>query len=140
VLEIAADADIDGRDAQEALLEPTRIYVKSILALMQKVTVKGLTHITGGGISENLPRALPDNVHAIVDTRSWQQGPVFDWLANHGNISEDEMRRTFNCGVGMIVAVNDSDLATALSVLVELGENAWQIGQVARGAGPVQFH
>jgi len=139
VLEIAADTDIDGRDAQEALLEPTRIYVKSILALMQKVTVKGLTHITGGGISENLPRVLPDKVHAIVDTGSWQQGPVFDWLANAGNISEDEMRRTFNCGVGMIVAVDDSDLATALSALAGLGETAWQIGRVAEEAGPVQF-
>ena len=139
VLEIAADSDIDGRDAQEALLEPTRIYVKSILALMQKVTVKGLTHITGGGISENLPRVLPDKVHAIVDTGSWQQGPVFDWLANAGNISEDEMRRTFNCGVGMIVAVDDSDLATALSALAGLGETAWQIGRVAEEAGPVQF-
>ena len=139
VLEIAGDAAINGRSANEALMEPTRIYVKSILALMEHVTVKGLSHITGGGISENLPRALPDNVHATVDTSSWQQGPVFDWLAEHGNISDVEMRRTFNCGVGMIVAVSDTDLATALATLQGLGEHAWQIGQVVKNAGPVQF-
>jgi len=139
VLEVAGDAAIDGRAANEALMEPTRIYVKSILALMEHVTVKGLSHITGGGISENLPRALPDNVHATVDTSSWQQGSVFDWLAEHGNISDVEMRRTFNCGVGMIVAVSDADLATTLATLEGLGEHAWQIGQVVKNAGPVQY-
>ncbi len=139
VLEIAGDAQIDGRTADEVLLEPTRIYVKSILALMEKVTIKGLSHITGGGISENLPRVLPENLHAAVDTSSWQPGPIFDWLAEHGNISNIEMRRTFNCGVGMIVAVSDADLTTALSTLENLGEHAWQIGQVVTGAGPVQY-
>jgi len=139
VLEIAGDAQIDGRTADELLLEPTRIYVKSILGLMEKVTIKGLSHITGGGISENLPRVLPENLHAAVDTSSWQPGPIFDWLAEHGNISDVEMRRTFNCGVGMIVAVDDADLTTALSTLEGLGEYAWQIGQVVTGAGSVQY-
>ena len=139
VLEIAGDAQIDGRTAEEVLLEPTRIYVKSILALMEQVTIKGLSHITGGGISENLPRVLPENLHATVDTASWQPGPIFDWLAEHGNISDVEMRRTFNCGVGMIAAVRDADLITALSTLEGLGEHAWQIGQVVTGAGPVQY-
>ena len=139
VLDIAADSDIDGRAASEVLLEPTRIYVKSVLALMQQVTVKGLAHITGGGISENLPRVLPENLHATVDTSSWQQGPVFDWLAEHGNISKVEMRRTFNCGVGMIVVVNDTDRDSALSTLASLGENAWHIGQVVKDAGQVQY-
>jgi phosphoribosylformylglycinamidine cyclo-ligase len=139
VLDVASQTEIDGRLASEALLDPTRIYVKPILALVRKLTVKGLSHITGGGISENLPRVLPTNVHAVVDTASWQQGPIFDWLAEQGNISKAEMRRTFNCGVGMIVAVNDADLATALATLEDLGESAWHIGQVAEGAGPVQY-
>jgi len=139
VLDIADDAQIDGRPAREALLEPTRIYVKSVLALMDKVTIKGLSHITGGGISENLPRVLPDDLHAVVDTGSWQQGPAFDWLAEHGRITEDEMRRTFNCGVGMVVVVANEDLEKALSILNELGETAWEIGQVDTGAGPVDF-
>jgi len=139
VLEIAGDAQIGGRTADEVLLEPTRIYVKSVLALMEKVTIKGLSHITGGGISENLPRVLPENLHAAVDTASWQPGPIFDWLAEHGNISDVEMRRTFNCGVGMIVAVADADLITALATLESLGEHAWQIGQVVKGAGPVRY-
>ena len=139
VLEIAGDAQIGGRTADEVLLEPTRIYVKSVLALMEKVTIKGLSHITGGGISENLPRVLPENLHAAVDTSSWQPGPIFDWLAEHGNISDVEMRRTFNCGVGMIVAVADADLITALATLESLGEHAWQIGQVVKGAGPVRY-
>jgi phosphoribosylformylglycinamidine cyclo-ligase len=139
VLEIDGDAQIDGKPARDALLEPTRIYVKPILELMQTVTVKGLSHITGGGISENLPRVLPDSVHASIDASSWQQGPVFDWLAATGNIAEDEMRRTFNCGVGMIVAVDAADLGAALARLGELGETAWHIGSVADGAGAVEF-
>jgi len=139
VLDVATGTVIDGRPASEALLEPTRIYVKPILALIKQVSVKGLSHITGGGISENLPRVLPADVHAIVDTSSWRQGPSFDWLAEQGNISDIEMRRTFNCGVGMIVAVSDADLATALATLEDLGESAWQIGQVAEGAAPVQY-
>jgi len=139
VLDVAGDTNIDGRAAQEALLEPTRIYVKSILALMKQATIKGMSHITGGGISENLPRVLPENVHAVVNTSSWQQGPVFDWLAEHGNISKVEMRRTFNCGVGMILAVSDADIDTALATLAGLGETAWQIGHVAKDAGPVEY-
>jgi phosphoribosylformylglycinamidine cyclo-ligase len=140
VLEIAGDAQIDGRPAREALLAPTRIYVKSVLALMQKVPIKGLSHITGGGISENLPRVYPADVHAVVDRSTWQQGAVFDWLAQHGNIADDEMLRTFNCGVGMVVVVDNKDVDTALSTLQALGENARQIGRVDQGEGPVKFH
>ena len=139
VLDIAAEKTIAGRPAAEALLEPTRIYVRSILELMNSVAVKGLAHITGGGISENLPRVLPREVHAEVDTSSWEQGPVFDWLAEHGNITTDEMRRTFNCGMGMIVVVDSSDLTTALGTLESLGEKAWHLGQVAAGDGPVRY-
>jgi phosphoribosylformylglycinamidine cyclo-ligase len=139
VLERDRNAQIDGRPAREALLEPTRIYVKSVLALMEQVTVKGLSHITGGGISENLPRVLPEDLHAVVDTSSWQQGAVFDWLAEQGNIDIDEMRRTFNCGVGMIVAIDAGDEDAALATLRELGESAWRIGHVDDGSGPVSF-
>jgi phosphoribosylformylglycinamidine cyclo-ligase len=139
VLDIAGDAVIDGKPARDVLLAPTRIYVQPILELMQSVTVKGLAHITGGGISENLPRILPDAVHAVIDAASWQQGPVFDWLAATGNIAADEMRRTFNCGVGMIVAVDAADLDVALARLADAGEDAWRIGSVADGAGAVEF-
>ena len=139
VLEIAPDAQIGGRPAREALLEPTRIYVKSVLALMSEVKVKGLSHITGGGISENLPRVLPGELHAVIDTSSWKQGDIFDWLAERGNIDVDEMRRTFNCGVGMIAVVAADAVDLALDVLQRNGETAWRIGQIEDGAGPVDF-
>jgi phosphoribosylformylglycinamidine cyclo-ligase len=139
VLERDPDAVIDGRPARAALLEPTRIYVSSILALMDKIRVKGLSHITGGGISENLPRVLPEGLHAVVDSGSWRQGAVFDWLAEQGGIEVDEMRRTFNCGVGMIVAVDPGDEEVAVATLAELGESAWRIGHIEDGAGPVNF-
>ena len=139
ILEIEPDAEIGGQPAAQVLLEPTRIYVKPILSLMKSVTVKGLAHITGGGISENLPRVLPDNLHAQIDTSSWQPGAVFDWLARVGSVNTVEMRRTFNCGVGMIVAVAEADVALALSTLDGLGEAAWQIGEVVKGAGQVKY-
>jgi len=139
VLEVASEQEIDGRPAAEVLLEPTRIYVQPVLALMQAITVKGLSHITGGGISENLPRVLPEQLHARVNASSWQPGPVFDWLAQHGNIAIDEMRRTFNCGVGMIVVVAADDLESALDNLNAQGENAWHIGDIADGPGEVEY-
>ena len=110
-----------------------------MLGLMKQVTVKGMSHITGGGISENLPRILPANVHASIDSSSWQQGPVFDWLQSTGNIEADEMRRTFNCGVGMIVVVAADELETALGALAAMGENAWHIGDVRSDTAPVEF-
>ena len=139
VLELAGDANIDGVRASERLLTPTRIYVKPVLQLMSTVTVKGLAHITGGGITENLPRILDDSVHAEIDTASWAQGPVFDWLADAGNIAVDEMRRTFNCGVGMIVVVDAADAGRTVSLLAQAGESAWEIGRIAGGPGPVDF-
>jgi phosphoribosylformylglycinamidine cyclo-ligase len=96
-------------------------------------------HITGGGISENLPRIVSGDLHAEVDTSSWQQGPVFDWLADRGNIEISEMRRTFNCGIGMIAVVAEADVARAIDVLNSQGENAWHLGRVATGAAEVQF-
>jgi phosphoribosylformylglycinamidine cyclo-ligase len=106
---------------------------------MNTVTIKGLAHITGGGITENLPRVLDDSLHAEIDTASWERGAVFDWLAEAGNITIDEMRRTFNCGVGMIVVVNAAEVAGAIDILEEAGESAWEIGRIAAGSAPVQF-
>jgi phosphoribosylformylglycinamidine cyclo-ligase len=139
ILAIASDRQIDGQPAIDCLLEPTRIYVKPVLQLMQSITIKGMAHITGGGISENVPRALPDGVRARIDTGSWQQGPVFDWLATQGNVAVSEMRRTFNCGVGMILFVAAADAHDAITQLTNSGEIAWQIGTVANGTGEVIF-
>jgi phosphoribosylformylglycinamidine cyclo-ligase len=130
VLDRAGDARIGDDSAAVALLAPTRIYVKSLLALMQKVELNGLAHITGGGITENVPRMLPDGVDAEIDAGSWHQGPVFDFLAEHGAVEIDEMRRTFNCGVGMILAVAAPDAEVALRELQALGEEAWSIGHI----------
>ncbi len=139
VLEQATDKNIDGRPAAEVLLAPTRIYVRSILALMAEIKIHGLAHITGGGITENLPRVFPDGLGAAIDTDSWQQGPVFDWLAKHGNIAIDEMRRTFNCGIGMAVIVAAKDAAKTLQLLEQLGEAAITIGAVIEGAAEVHY-
>ena len=139
VIEIAGDSPIDGIPASEAMLSPTRIYVRSVLALMNEIEIKGLAHITGGGITENLPRVIPQSAHAEIDTSTWEQGPVFDWLADAGNIAIDEMRRTFNCGIGMVAVVAESDLDRTLSLLSEHGEDAWVMGRIADGPGPVRY-
>jgi len=139
VLERTGEVDIGDAPASVRLLTPTRIYVKAIMALLQTLSIKGLAHITGGGITENLPRILDDSVHAEIDTGSWQQGEVFDWLASNGNIETDEMRRTFNCGVGMIVVVANDDVDAALRSLSANGEKAWHIGRVVAGAGEVDY-
>ncbi len=139
VLEIDSKSEIDGTPVTQLLLEPTKIYVRPILALMDDVTVKGLAHITGGGISENLPRAIPDDLHAQIDTNSWQQGAVFDWLADTGRIAIDEMRRTFNCGVGMTVVLGQDDADRAVKILTQAGETAWLMGEVVAGRGEVEF-
>jgi len=133
VLDRAPDEQIDGCPASERLLEPTRIYVKPILSLMQSIKVKGLAHITGGGITENIPRILHGSVDAEIDTGSWSRGPMFDWLAERGNVELAEMRRTFNCGVGMVVIVDAADTENTVQILGKQGESAWQIGQIVSG-------
>jgi phosphoribosylformylglycinamidine cyclo-ligase len=139
VLERSGNADIDGQSAVNRLLAPTRIYVKPVLALMQRVSIRGLAHITGGGITENVPRALPRGLQADIDTKSWQQGPVFDWLAAAGRITAAEMRRTFNCGVGMIAVVAPDEADTALASLEASGEKAWLLGRIAAGSDGVHY-
>ncbi|MGB5491762.1 MAG: phosphoribosylformylglycinamidine cyclo-ligase [Woeseiaceae bacterium] len=133
VLARAGHVSIDGEPAEQLLLAPTRIYVKPVLALIQALPVKGLAHITGGGLTENIPRILHGELDAEIDTASWQQGPVFDWLAEHGNIETSEMRRTFNCGVGMVAVVGESDVHAAIALLEDQGERAWHLGRVVAG-------
>jgi phosphoribosylformylglycinamidine cyclo-ligase len=139
VLERAGGADIEGVPAAERLLAPTRIYVKPILALMEQVTVKGLAHITGGGITENIPRVLPKTLDARIDTSSWQPGAVFEFLQAHGNVETAEMRRTFNCGVGMVVVVAADAADAAIARLEEYGESAWRIGEIVAGQQEVRY-
>jgi phosphoribosylformylglycinamidine cyclo-ligase len=139
VLDRAPDAEIDGVPAAEHLLAPTRIYVKPVLELMQSVDVKGLAHITGGGITENIPRVLPEGLNAEIDTSTWQQGAVFDFLQAQGSIETAEMRRTFNCGVGMVAVVATEDADQAIRLLGEHGESAWQIGRIVAGNQEVAY-
>lgn len=139
VLDVAENPNIDGEPAERLLLAPTRIYVQALLSLMREITIKGLAHITGGGITENLPRVLPDDCHAVVELNGFPPSPVFDWLAISGSITPEEMRRTFNCGVGMAVIVAEHDVDTALSALKQSGESAWVMGRIESGAGEVSY-
>ncbi|MAR91277.1 MAG: phosphoribosylformylglycinamidine cyclo-ligase [Pseudomonadota bacterium] len=126
--------ELAGRPLREHLLTPTRIYVKSLLALLQRTPVKAMAHITGGGITENLPRVLPEGTRAVIDRASWQWPAIFNWLQQQGNVARDEMLRTFNCGVGMVLCVAPDQVDTALEQLREQGETAWVIGAVEAGA------
>ena len=127
--------DLAGRTLAEWLLAPTRIYVKPLLSLFSKVSVHALAHITGGGLTENLPRVLPDNTRAVINTDSWQQTAIFDWLQRTGNVETTEMYRTFNCGIGMVICVAADEAQTALDHLASLGEDARIIGHVEQGVG-----
>ena len=117
----------------ETLLTPTVIYVKALLGLFRQVEVKALSHITGGGLPENLPRVLPADCRAVVDTASWNWPPIFHWLQERGNVATPEMYRTFNCGVGMVLCVAESDAAATLQLLSDEGLNAWRLGRVESG-------
>ena len=114
----------------EALLAPTRIYIKPLLALIKEVDVHALAHITGGGLLENIPRVLPDATKAVLDIGAWQRPAIFDWLQQQGNVDEREMHLTFNCGVGMTVVVAQEDAARTIAFLNQAGEQAWQIGTI----------
>jgi phosphoribosylformylglycinamidine cyclo-ligase len=118
------------RTLGEALLEPTRIYVKPVLAAMEKVAVKGMAHITGGGLLENIPRVLPQNTQAKLDEARWPRPAIFDWLQRHGHIDRTEMHRTFNCGVGMVLVVAKKDAQAAIESLKEHGVEAYDIGSI----------
>jgi len=118
-----------------ALIEPTKIYVKSILSLIEKHTVNAISHITGGGLLENIPRVLPEHLGAKLDKNSWQMPEIFQWLQSQGNIESSEMYRVLNCGVGMVVVLPQEESETAIKTLNELGESAWLIGAVVESSG-----
>jgi phosphoribosylformylglycinamidine cyclo-ligase len=123
-----------GRALFDRLLTPTRIYVKSMLALARQLDVKGFAHITGGGLTDNIPRVLPEGCEVVLQRRAWARDPIFDWLATTGRIAPAEMYRTFNCGIGMVVVVGAGNVDAALASLRAGGETATVIGTVARGA------
>jgi len=121
---------LEGKSLADHLLEPTRIYVKNILSLIEQVDVHAIAHLTGGGFWENIPRVLPENTCAVIDESSWQWPAVFTWLQQAGNVSRHEMYRTFNCGVGMVIALSPANADKALQLLQDAGENAWKIGVI----------
>ncbi len=125
---------VDGQPLMDALMSPTRIYARSIARLINEAPVHGLCHITGGGLTDNLPRILPKGVQAHVDTQSWSQPEVFEWLQATGNVASSEMLRTFNSGVGMVAVVPAKACEAALDVLRAAGENAWILGEIAAGS------
>ncbi|WP_086480322.1 phosphoribosylformylglycinamidine cyclo-ligase [Oceanospirillum sanctuarii] len=126
--------EVDGQPLADALMAPTRIYVKPVLKLIETLPVHAISHITGGGLQENLPRVLPENAKAVVDLNSWQRPEVFNWLQRGGNVDEYEMYRTLNCGVGMIIVVDQEQAQVAIDLLNAEGEKAWQIGHIAEAS------
>ncbi len=138
IIEVAQpdlDADFHGRPLKQVLLEPTRIYVKPILALMQSMEVKGLVHITGGGLVENVPRVLQPHLMAELDATSWTMPPLFSWLQQHGGVQDAEMHRVFNCGIGMIVVVAADHADAAQAQLTAAGEQVARIGRIRARQG-----
>lgn len=122
--------ELEGRPLADHLLAPTKIYVKSILTLIEHVDVHAISHLTGGGFWENIPRVLPENTQAVIEESSWQWPAIFNWMQQAGNVSRHEMYRTFNCGVGMIVSLPESQAEQALTILKQSGETAWKIGHI----------
>ncbi|ROO36751.1 phosphoribosylformylglycinamidine cyclo-ligase [Salinisphaera orenii] len=126
------DTPVGDTTLADALLAPTRIYVSAIHALLERVDVRGMAHITGGGLAENLARVIPEHLGATLERDAWPRPPVFDWLAEAGNVSEAEMQRTFNCGIGYCVIVPSDQVAETLDVLAAAGEQAWRLGEIRR--------
>ncbi|WP_238984979.1 phosphoribosylformylglycinamidine cyclo-ligase [Candidatus Glomeribacter gigasporarum] len=124
------NAELDGRSLADALMAPTRIYVKPIRALLERAPIKGIAHITGGGLIENIPRALPESLCAELDACAWPRPPVFEWLREHGQLAETDMQRVFNCGIGMALVVDAGIADAALTQLLDAGEAAWRIGSI----------
>ncbi|MDH5633574.1 MAG: phosphoribosylformylglycinamidine cyclo-ligase [Gammaproteobacteria bacterium] len=124
----------------EVLLTPTRIYVKAVLELMKQTTIHAIAHITGGGLPGNIPRVLPDNTRAVIDVSSWTRPAIFDWLQETGNIADEEMYRTFNCGIGMVIAISADDADQALATLRKAGETPVVIGHIEAADGSPEVH
>ena len=133
------EADFHGRKLADVLMAPTRLYVKPLLALMAAMEVKGLVHITGGGLVENIPRVLQDNLTAVLDSKAWTMPPLFKWLQQHGGVLDAEMHRVFNCGIGMTVIVSKENADAAVAQLEAAGETVYRIGEIrAREQGQAQ--
>jgi phosphoribosylformylglycinamidine cyclo-ligase len=123
--------ELNGRSIGDQLLEPTKIYIKSALKMIAEHDIHAISHITGGGFWENIPRVLPEGTKAVIDGKSWQWPAIFTWLQEKGNVETFEMYRTFNCGVGLIVALPKEQANAAVKLLLSEGENAWIIGEIA---------
>lgn len=135
------NSEFEGKSLGETLLEPTRIYVKPLLELFKQIDVHALSHITGGGLTENIPRVLPDQARAVIETENWNVPSIFHWLQQAGNVLPEEMIRTFNCGVGMVVCVAQEDTDRAISILKAEGESPFVLGRIANrheGSDPVE--
>jgi phosphoribosylformylglycinamidine cyclo-ligase len=138
IIEVAKpdlNADFHGRKLSDVLMAPTRIYVKPLLALMEAMEVKGMAHITGGGLVENVPRVLQSHLTAELDHNAWVMPPLFTWLQQHGGVADAEMHRVFNCGIGMVVIVAQENAEAALAQLAAAGETVWRIGQIRARQG-----
>lgn len=130
------DAEFNqGKTLRQAIIAPTRLYVKPILAALKQFTIKGMAHITGGGISENVPRILPENTVAAIDSQSWPLPKLFQWLQQAGNVEIQEMYRTFNCGIGMVLVVSAEDADAIQKFLQQQGETVYQIGRIRSRQG-----
>ena len=130
------DAEFNqGKTLRQAIIAPTRLYVKPILEALKQFTIKGMAHITGGGISENVPRILPENTVAAIDSQSWPLPKLFQWLQQAGNVEIQEMYRTFNCGIGMVLVVNAEDADAIQKFLQQQGETVYQIGRIRTRQG-----
>ncbi len=129
------NSDFHGRPFRDVLLEPTRIYVKAVLSTLAATSVHAIAHITGGGLLENIPRVLPDHLAAEIDLNTWTMPPLFQWLQAEGKVERNEMYRTFNCGVGMVLCVPKTAEAAALAALQAAGEQAWVVGKIAPRTG-----
>lgn len=139
ILEVSGaslDEKVGDTTLAEGLMAPTRIYVKNLLQLIKTVDVRAMSHITGGGLPENIPRVLPAGTRAAIDTASWELPAVFQWLQDQGGVADEEMYRTFNCGVGMIVCVPADEKSLTLDTLKAMGETAWQIGVIESHSEP----
>ena len=121
----------------DALIEPTKIYVQPILNLHDKFKIHGIAHITGGGFKDNIERILPNDCDAVIETNTWEQPEIFNWIQSQGKISKNEMLRTFNCGIGMALIIKHSDMNEILGALSELGCASYKIGDVTKGSGQI---
>ena len=127
---IDLSTDLNGIPLVDLIMSPTRIYVKPLLELMRHLPIKGMAHITGGGLVENIPRVLPENIMAILQKSAWEMPPLFHWLQQQGNITDSEMHRVFNCGIGMVIIIAQEHIETATEILKSAGETVWQIGTI----------